>query len=167
VLAVTLWLGLVQPLLGGFIARADERASLTERYSRNRQLLSSISTWRNQYEQQKSTEQKYYIPATTQALAAETLKSRLDGLISARGGEVRTVEEMNGNEAAGWVRVRSDFDIDLPQLTKCLEQLETEEPYVTVEYLSITADRAFQTGHLAGMAVRLEVSAPFRVPGSR
>ena len=165
-LIVTLWFGFVEPVAGGFIGRAEERSTLRATFVRNEQVLSGIAIWRNQLNEQKRTASKYFIAAPTGALAAENLKSRLTQLISTKGGNVRTIEEMPGNESAGWVRVRADLDLDLPQLTKCLEQLQTEEPYVIVEYLSITADRAFQTGHLAGMDVRLEISAPFRVPGS-
>src|SRR5438105_3217051 len=62
-----------------------------------------------------------------------------------------------------WVRVRVDMQLTMSQLYKSLTRLENEAPYVVVGYVSVVADRAVQTGHLATMDVRFEVSAPVRV----
>jgi hypothetical protein len=51
----------------------------------------------------------------------------------------------------------------MSQFYKSLSRLENEAPYVVVGYVSVAADRAVQTGHLATMDVRIEVSAPVRI----
>jgi hypothetical protein len=70
--------------------------------------------------------------------------------------------ELPAEGPEGWVRVRADMQLTMSQLYKSLSRLENEAPYVVVGYVSVVADRAVQTGHLATMDVRIEVSAPVR-----
>jgi type II secretory pathway component PulM len=156
------WFGLVQPIVGGFIGRAEERSDLLETYKRNERILAGISVWRAQADQQNVTAAQYAIVAPTKVLAAESLKQRLTKLASGVGGSVQTIAELPAEAPEGWVRVRADMQLTMSQLYKSLNRLESEAPYVVVGYVSVVADRAVQTGHLATMDVRIEVSAPVR-----
>lgn len=160
---VIVWFGLIQPVVGGFINRAEERSELTETYQRNAHVLAGISTWRQQAEQQSSTQSQFAIVAPTKVLAAENLKQRLTRMASAAGGSVQTISELPSEGGDDWVRVRVDMQLTMSQLYKSLTRLENEAPYVVVGYVSVVADRAVQTGHLATMDVRFEVSAPVRI----
>ena len=159
---VVVWFGLVQPIVGGFIDRAEERSDLLETYKRNEKVLAGISVWRAQANQQNMTAAQYAIVAPTKVLAAENLKQRLTRLASSVGGSVQTMAELPAEGPEGWVRVRADMQLTMSQLYKSLNRLENEAPYVVVGYVSVVADRAVQTGHLATMDVRIEVSAPVR-----
>jgi type II secretory pathway component PulM len=156
------WFGLVQPIVGGFIGRAQERSDLLETYKRNERILAGISVWRARADQQNVTASQYAIVAPTKVLAAENLKQRLTKLASSVGGSVQTMAELPAEGPDGWVRVRADMQLTMSQLYKSLNRLENEAPYVVVGYVSVVADRAVQTGHLATMDVRIEVSAPVR-----
>ncbi|MEI9930347.1 MAG: type II secretion system protein GspM [Rhizomicrobium sp.] len=158
-----IWFGLIQPVIGGFIGRAEDRTELTETYKRNARILAGIPAWRAEAEEQASTQSQYSIVAPTKVLAAENLKQRLTRLATAAGGSVQTISELPTEGQEDWVRVRVDMQLTMSQLYKSLNRLENEAPYVVVGYASVVADRAFQTGHLATMDVRLEVSAPVRV----
>jgi len=160
---VIVWFGLLQPVVGGFIGRAEERSELTENYKRNAHLLAGISVWRQQAEEQSSTQSQFAIVAPTKALGVENLKQRLNRLAAATGGTVQSVSELPAEGGDNWVRVRADMQLTMSQLYKSLNRLENEAPYVVVGYVSVVADRATQTGHLATMDVRLELSAPVRV----
>jgi type II secretory pathway component PulM len=160
---VIVWFGLLQPVFGGFIGRAEERSELTETYKRNARVLAGISTWREQAEEQSSTQSQFAIVAPTKALAVENLKQRLSRMANLVGGSVQTVSELPAEGGDDWVRVRVDMQLTMSQLYKSLNRLENEAPYVVVGYVSVVADRAVQTGHLATMDVRFEVSAPVRV----
>jgi type II secretory pathway component PulM len=164
VLAVVIvWFGLIQPVIGGFIGRAEERSELTETYKRNAHVLAGIATWREQADEQSSTQARYNIVAPTKVLAAENLKQRVTRMANTVGGNVQTISELPSEGPGNWVRVRVDMQLTMSQLYKSLTRLENEAPYVVVGYVSVVADRAVQTGHLATMDVRFEVSAPVRV----
>ncbi len=159
---VTIWFGLVEPLVGGFIARAQERNELLAAYQRNERVLAGISVWRSKADEQKDTQAQYAIVAPTKVLAAENLKQRLNRMVSGVGGTVQAMSELPAQAPEGWVRVRVDLQLTMSQLYKSLNRLENEAPNVVVGYVSVVADRAVQTGHLATMDVRIEVSAPVR-----
>ncbi len=156
------WFGLVQPVIGGFIARAEERNDLLAAYQRNERVLSGISVWRTKADEQKDTQAQYAIVAPTKVLAVENLKQRLNRTVANVGGTVQAISELPAQAPEGWVRVRVDLQLTMSQLYKSLNRLENEAPYVVVGYVSVVADRAVQTGHLATMDVRLEISAPVR-----
>jgi type II secretory pathway component PulM len=159
---VVVWYALVNPLVVGFIDRAQERAELQTAFQRNQRVLAGIATWRGEVEEQTATQSRYAIVAPTKVLAAENLKQRLNRLAAAGGGTVQAVAELP-SENENWVRVRADMQLTMSQLYKGLNRLENEAPYVVVGYVSVVADRAVQTGHLATMDVRIEVSAPVRI----
>jgi hypothetical protein len=159
---VLVWYALVNPLLVGFIDRAEERSELLATYQKNQRVLAGISNWREEADAQTATQSQYAIVAPTKVLAAENLKQRLNRLANMVGGSVQTVSELP-DESEGWVRVRADMQLTMSQLYKSLTRLENEAPYVVVGYVSVVADRAVQTGHLATMDVRIEVSAPVRI----
>ncbi|HVV64318.1 MAG TPA: type II secretion system protein GspM [Rhizomicrobium sp.] len=156
------WFALIQPIVGGFISRAEERSDLLATYQRNERVLAGISAWRDEADRQKTTESQYAIVAPTKVLAAENLKQRLTRLATSVGGSVQTISDLPPETPEGWVRVRADMQLTMTQLYRSLTRLENEAPYVVVGYVSVDADSAVQTGHLATMDVRLEVSAPVR-----
>lgn len=159
---VLVWYALVDPLIGGFIGRAEERSELLATYQRNERVLAGIANWREQADEQTATQSQYSIVAPTKVLAAENLKQRLTRLANTVGGSVQAMSELPA-ENDGSVRVRADLQLTMSQLYKSLTRLENEAPYVVVGYVSVVADRAVQTGHLATMDVRIEVSAPVRI----
>jgi len=162
-LIAVVWLGIFEPLIEGFGERADTRTTLLETYSRNQRVLAGIPLWQAQLEQQRMTAGRFAIAAPTEALATEQLKSRLTKMASDVGGTLTAIQDIQDGVPNGFVRVRADMQMTLGQLYKSLARLESEEPYVVVESLSVVADRAAQTGHLGPMAVRVEVSAPIRI----
>ncbi len=62
---VVIWFGLIDPLIVGFIGRAEDRSDLLATYQKNERILSSISTWRDQADQQSATQTQYGIVAPT------------------------------------------------------------------------------------------------------
>src|ERR1700733_8554450 len=76
------WLLLLNPVIEGFGERSDTRETLLETYSRNQRILSGISVWQEQLEEQRRSAGRYAISAPTEALAAEQLKNRLSRMTS-------------------------------------------------------------------------------------
>jgi type II secretion system (T2SS) protein M len=162
-LIAAIWFGLIEPVIGGFVDRAGERRDLLATYARNERVLAGIAAWREQADSQKETARDFALVAPTEALAAEMLKQRLNRLTGQVGGTVQSVSDIQADVPTGWVRVRADLQLTMSQLYKSLARLESEAPYVVVGYVSVAADRASQTGHLATMDVRVEISAPVQL----
>jgi general secretion pathway protein M len=160
------WLLLLNPVIEGFGERSDTRETLLETYSRNQRILSGISVWQEQLEEQRRSAGRYAISAPTEALAAEQLKNRLSRMTSESGGTLTAIQDVEDGVPSGFVRVRADMQMTLGQLYKTLARLESEEPYVVVESLSVVADSALKTGHLGPMAVRMEISSAVRISQS-
>jgi general secretion pathway protein M len=166
VLAIAVvWLGLIAPVVNGFDQRAAERRNLLAVYQRNQRLMDAMPAWRAQAETQKRTLPTYAIIAPSQSQGQELLNQRLATAISVDGAPPPTVQDLQTELPPGWIGSRADAQLTLPQLVASLRRLETEEPYVVVERLSISAEQAFHTGQDGPLSVRLEVSAAFHPAG--
>jgi len=160
--AAFVWLALVSPALNGFHARAQRREELLAQYQADRRLLGSLSTLEAAAADQRRTSYRYQITAPSETVAADALKQRLGDTLTAAGGAVGSLQQVQAGVPAGWVSARVDAQIGLPQLVAAIQELQNEGPYVVVQYLSIEADRAASTGHAAPLQVRLQVSTLFR-----
>jgi general secretion pathway protein M len=123
-------------------------------------ILSAIPIWRHEALAQRRTASQFAIQATTEQLATLQLQQRLARSVDAAGGLLRTAGAIEG-AVPGSVRVHGEADLTMAQLYQLLRHLEGEEPYVVVEYISVGANRAFETGHLAPMDVRVQLSATY------
>jgi general secretion pathway protein M len=157
-----LWLAVVAPIIHGFAARRLERTELRETYVRDQRLLAAIPVWRRQAEQQRASAVRFAYAAPTDALASDLLKERIAQVINQQGGVLKAAQEIPADNLGGWVAVRAELQLNMNQLYESLKRLENEDPYVSIDYVSVVADEAFKTGHLAPMDVRIEVSAQFR-----
>jgi general secretion pathway protein M len=166
-LLALVWLAAVAPVLGGFASRQQTRERLRTEYRTEQRLLAAIPAWRLQAERQRATSARFAYSAPTDALASDLLKERIARVANAQGGVLKAAQEIPADNAGGWVAVRADLQMTMNQLYETLTRLENEDPYVAIDSVSVVADEAFKTGHLAPMDVRLEVSAQFRPSGPK
>jgi general secretion pathway protein M len=155
------WLGVIMPVVGGFAERAERRAELETQYARNARIIDSIRIWKHQAEAQNRDARRYAFSAANATLAATFLQQHVVGAVHGVGGSV----QVSGPETATSSRsvvVRADAELTMSQLYEFLRRLESGEPHVVVEYFSVSADRAFQSGHVDSMDVRLRVRASYR-----
>jgi general secretion pathway protein M len=157
-----IWLGIIGPVIGGFADRAAERTRLQLAFQTNERLLAGLPAWRVAAERQRATADRFSIAATTERLAAEALKARIQRLAAEEGYTVTSIEDLAGDAPAGRIKVRADAELTLTQLCDSLRRLETEGAYVVVDFLSISADRALQSGREAPLDIRLELTADYR-----
>jgi general secretion pathway protein M len=158
-LVAVVWFGLISPVLGGFWSRTEERHALQAQYDRDSRTVASIPILKHEAQQQRRTEEQYAIAASTPELASKQLQDRVAKSVGAVGGLVRSSVPLD--TTASEVGMRVDLQLTNQQLNQLLKRLESEEPYVVVGYISVAADRAFETGKLAAMDVKLQVSAVF------
>ena len=150
------WLVVISPIVAGFHARALERDMLANSFSRNQRLIASIPRLRAQAEAQKQDAAQFHATAANLTAASELLKERLSTQIAAAGGEIKSVQDIA--DRPGWVRASADGRIALPQLLGLLNHLQNDAPLLVINSLSLSADRALQSGHLDLMEFHLEAS---------
>jgi general secretion pathway protein M len=155
------WLLVVSPVIGGFAARQAERQGLLARYQRNQRLLDAVPAWRAEAEGQRQSASAFAVVAPTDLEGRDLLRTRITNAIVASGAPAPNVQDRQGDISAGSIGVRADAVLSQAQLNQSLRRLESEEPYVVVDYLSITAERAFRSGREEPLDVRIDVSAPF------
>jgi len=157
------WFGLILPLLDGFALRAEARDALRNEYIHNDRILAGLVGWRAEAKRQAEEEPRFAMSIPEGMVATDVLSARLSQTVRAVGGTVQSTLPTEANVPAGWVAVRSDLRLTMSQLNAALIRLQNGEPYVVVDYLSVTAGGARQAGELERLAVRLEISAPVRV----
>ena len=157
-----LWLVVIGPLVGGFVDRAQQRRELAQTYWRNEKLIGSLPVLRAAAEAQRKTAPRFVVAAASEALAVEALKERLQRLATDGGFAVTGIQDLQADAPAGALKVRMDATLTLTQLYETVRRLETEDAYVVVDYLSVSADRSLAAGRLAPVDVRLELSAVWR-----
>ncbi len=163
VLAVGLfWLVVIGPLVGGFIERAQERRDLWATHRQNERLITSLPALRATAEAQLRLAPRFAMAAPSEAAASEAFKDRLRRLATDEGFTVKAIEDVPADGPAGAVKVRTDLTLTLNQLYETVRRLQSEDAYVVVDYLSVTADRSLATGRLAPLDVRLELTSAWR-----
>ncbi|HEX8232267.1 MAG TPA: type II secretion system protein GspM [Caulobacteraceae bacterium] len=158
-LVALLWLLVAAPILSGFSARQDERQGLLLTYARNQRAIQSVSVFRRQADAQRSTAGRFAVLAPTPLLATDLLRERIGRTVTQSGGKLIAVEDMQAGAAPGWIKVRADMRLTLAQFTALARRLQSEEPYLSIDYTSISANEAAQTRRLSPMDIRLEISA--------
>jgi Type II secretion system (T2SS), protein M len=160
-----LWLGILSPLIDGFSTRAEQRIQLQQQFVRNERQIATIAPMRRSIEQQRLGSADYRTPGDTVADATEALKERLGVVVTEGGGELRAIQDVS--DQPGWARVWAEARMELPQLIKTLTSVQNQPPYLAVNGVTVSADRALQSGKLDQMDVRIEVSSPIAPTKSR
>jgi hypothetical protein len=163
VLAIGLfWLVVIGPLVGGFFDRTRERRDLWVVHQRNERLIGSMPALRATAEAQRRLAPRFAMAAPSEAAASEAFKDRLRRLATDEGFTIKAIEDLPADGPAGAVKVRTDLTLTLNQLYETVRRLQSEDAYVVVDYLSVTADRSLAAGRLAPLDVRLELSSAWR-----
>lgn len=160
-----LWLGVLHPLLAGFTERASQREDLRQRYAANERLIARIPRLRRSAEVIERNRTAYGLAAPNAAQGGELLRERLETALGAAGGELRASEVLEGEE--GWARAAVSATVSNQQMLAWLTALTGQPPYLAVESLTISADRATTSNSLDLMEVRLEATIPLLAPVRR
>jgi hypothetical protein len=156
-LVALVYLAVLLPIANGFSDRAERREAAIARYVRNERAIAGIAALRRAADAQRADRGLHAFAAPSVAAAIERLKEQLGAHVVAAGGELKTVQEVAA--APGQVRAWAEGRLTMPQLVALLDRVRRNQPSLVVESLTVAADRAFQTGQLEPMDVRLEASA--------
>ncbi len=154
----------VQPLIGGFTARAEERRLLVATFERNARLIASIGRLRRDAERQRATAARVALPAASIDMAREKLKDMLAAAVERSGGELASSDE--AQSPAGWAAARIDAETTLPQMLILLQQMQNGSPPVVVQSLAVDASSALTPGPATPLNIRVEAIVPVLTPGT-
>lgn len=131
----------IQPLLALYAdgsQRLQERVALADRLDASAhdlaRLRAAAARWR-----EKSSSSDFMFPAASDAVAAATLQSTVQGLITQDGGVLSSAEILPPQTQDNFRRVaiRVSFTGDLPVLTSVLSGAERARPAIFVDNLEI------------------------------
>ena len=154
-----IWQLLVAPLIDGFAQRSAERERLTATIQRNERLVASMPELRRWIEMQRPDRARLMLTAATRDAAGDLLRQRLQRSFEGSGASLSALGE---SDAAGrWVGASAEGSVTLDQLVRVLAELQNQPPYLVVTNLTVVADRAFQSGKLDVMNVKVDVAIPY------
>lgn len=158
------WLLLIAPVIDGFAERREAREALRLAYARNARLINAVPAMRRRAERLEAASGDFVLRAPSAAVARDRLRTRLRTALVASGGQVTAAQDVPApaGQARAWVQGR----MTLAQLNQMLATLSNTPPYLIIESVRVTADRALQTGQLDSLDIRLEASIPLAAAAS-
>jgi len=158
-------IALVQPLLDGFSARAQEREQLLARYSANDRLIGAIPRLGREAARREQQLASYTLSAPDAGAAADKLRDRLAAAATTVGADFHGGEDIPG--PPGMVASRVALRMSAAQLTQFLAIIENARPFVIVNALAVSADDTLVTGKATTLDVTLEAAIAFRPAPAR
>jgi hypothetical protein len=161
----------VEPLLDGFAARAQQRQLLLARYAANDRLIGAIPRLARAAAQRDRLLAGYTLAAPDAASAADSLRDRLQATANAVGGDFHGAEDIVQSPgpagSSNIVATRVTLRLSAAQLTQFLLVLENTRPFVTITALAVRADDTLVTGQATTLEVTLEAAISFHPAAAR
>ena len=166
VLAVALvWAIVVRPIVDGFADRDAERTELLANYARGERIVGAMRATRAALRAQKARAGDFAIAAPGAPLAADLLRERV--LRTARAARVTVLGVQEAQTTPGRVAVRADLTVPPERLAPLIAAFEAQPPWLTVEQLNVSADRALERNRSSPVDVRIDLSTGFDVRAAR
>ncbi|MBX9665290.1 type II secretion system protein GspM [Novosphingobium sp.] len=160
VLAVSLVLTIViGPLVSGFTERAARREALVQTFHANEQRIGSLNALQAEAERQIGQMRALFMAAPDAEEASEALRERIETAAQDAGGDIKSSEAVPAEQ--GWTRAAVDVRLSHAQLATLLARLNTLQPALAVDTLTVIADDALTNSRSDLLDVRLEATAPF------
>lgn len=114
------------------------------------------------------TPQPGLLEAANAPLAAARLQATVKALIEAEGGQMRSVQDLPTARAGSFQRVaiRLDAALRIESLQKALHRIESAQPYMFVDNVTIRAAEGSRAASGGELTVRLEVFGFIKAPAS-
>jgi general secretion pathway protein M len=138
----------VEPLLVAFREAAEgiaEDEALLQRYRVLAEQRPALAR-RLEQQQELAASAAGYLQGPSDALAAAQLQDRVKTVIEAAGGELRSTQilpaqPIEGNAAIRRAALRVQFAVTIDGLSATLYELETGQPYLLIDQLSVREQR--------------------------
>lgn len=135
------YLFVVDPIIAGYSETDRQIEDIREQLSRYQQLAAARPALEQQVRQAATerTADGYYLSGGTDALAAAGLQDRVNALVGAKGGLLRSIQPMPGVDEQGFRRItlRVQMTATIEVLFETLYALESGTPLLFIENLDI------------------------------
>ncbi|WP_420383917.1 type II secretion system protein GspM [Novosphingobium sp.] len=155
----------VDPLISGFAARAQQREALQARYAANERTIAAIPRLSRQAAARAHQADLYTLNAADMPTAADALRDRMQAAANAVGAEFHGAEDLPG--APGMIAARVAMRVPAGKLAPLIAAIENATPLVTIKGLSVSADDALLSGAAASLDVKLEIAIAFHAAARR
>lgn len=146
---------IVRPVVSSYEVAAqsiEQSRSLLERYralAAQQENLAALVAER----ERAAAESTAYLDGPTGALAAAALQDQVGAVIARAGGDLRSTRVLTGEpveQVAGISRagLRLDLRVDVEGLERLLYEIETDEPYLFIEQITVRERHGQQTGRI-------------------
>jgi general secretion pathway protein M len=119
-------------MLQRFLALAEQRQAMSDRLAAQQELAASAAG---------------YLEGPSDALAAAQLQDRVKSVVEAAGGELRSTQilpavPIEGDDGIRRAALRVQFAVTIAGLAETLYELESGQPYLLIDQLSVREQRA-------------------------
>jgi general secretion pathway protein M len=167
---VALLLALAVLLLPAFLLHKhydDAIASLEDRLARYRRISAQAPEYRKALDQIRERDgRRFFLKNVAANLAGVELQELVRGAIESNGGRITTSQNQSPRDEGRYraIGVTFQFFATTPNLQKILFALETQQPYLVVETLTLRPLNAFRgfkpaTGQEPELNVQIDVAA--------
>lgn len=155
----------LQPLIGGFADRAEQRKALLTRYAANERTIAAIPRLGRQAAARNRLNAHYSLAAADRAAAADILRDRMQAAANAVGAEFHGGEEANA--APGMAAVRVALRVPAGKLAPLIAGIENAPPLLTITGLAVSADDALVTSAASSLDVKLDIAIAIHTAAAR
>ena len=157
-LLVLIDLAVIDPLVSGFSARAQQRQELAAHIQANDRKIAAIPRLRRLAQARESMAGDYSLAVNDSAGGGEALRARVQTAALAAGGAFVSGEDVTA--PTGTAASRASVRVGWEKLPAFIASLENQRPYLTISSLAIGADDALGTGRATMLDVQIEAAIP-------
>lgn len=139
--AVTLWLGVVAPLLDFYTTRADRLDAMQSRVGREAALIDALPALRAQAQTAARTPTRAVLVGSTDAIAGATLQEQVQAMASSANAQLTSIETLPAEQVGAYRRigVRLELSAQLAVAVVLLRAVEEAQPSMLVDDIHLTS----------------------------
>ena len=142
----------------------EEIAEQSRLVARYQEMLQAMPKLQAELEQVRNDQQlkAFYFSAETRALAGANVQAKIKEIISSSGGSLTSTQLLSRDtgERSQKVGVRVQMRTDTAQLVEVLYQIETAQPLLFIEQVSVRAQARRRVSRRSRRAKKAAVSSP-------
>jgi general secretion pathway protein M len=136
-----LWIGIVDPVLGWYGARAEHLDDLMARAVREQALINMLPTLKKEAAEAANTPTRAVLAGNTDAIAGAALQEQVQSMAAAANAQLTSIETLPAEQVGAYRRigVRLEMNAPLPVLVALLKAVEDAQPSMLVDDIHLTA----------------------------
>jgi len=160
---LSIWIGLISPVLDWYAGRAAHLQDLRARAAREQALIASLPMLKKAAEAAAATPTRAVLSGATDAIAGAALQEQVQTMANQASAQLTSIETLPAEQVAGYRRigVRVEMNAQLGVVVALLKSVEEAQPSMLVDDIHLTATP------VGMLAKPLPLDASFTVYGFR